>query len=243
MDLLTLFHLKGGVGKTTTLVNLADAAARSGKCVLVWDLDPQAAASFYFQVKARKKAGGKHALKGLYDLAKPTQVSNIDLIPGSFSNRKLAVLLEKKGPKTLKKLLDPLADHYRYIFIDAPPTASALALHLFATSDLLVVPLIPSPLSMRTFQTLKDWLAKQKKSPKLAPFFNLVDKRKSIHRSISAQARIEDEIFCETIVPQAAIVEKMGLSQQPLSGFAPNHPLIRTYDRLFRECRSRLKGD
>ena len=86
MRVYATYNIKGGVGKTTTAVNLAHLAAADGLRAVLWDLDPQGAASFMFRVKPRVKGGGKALIRGtrpLDDAIKGTDFDNLDLIPAS----------------------------------------------------------------------------------------------------------------------------------------------------------------
>ena len=97
MRIYATYNIKGGVGKTTTAVNLAFLAAESGLRTVLWDLDPQGAASFMFRVKPKVKGGGKALIKGkrpLDDAIKGTDFDNLDLIPADFTYRNMDLLLE-----------------------------------------------------------------------------------------------------------------------------------------------------
>ena len=133
MRIYATYNIKGGVGKTTTAVNLAFLAAESGLRTVLWDLDPQGAASFMFRVKPKVKGGGKALIKGkrpLDDAIKGTDFDNLDLIPADFTYRNMDLLLEAasnggggggdtpggKPARKLAKLLAPLVP---------PPAASS----------------------------------------------------------------------------------------------------------------------
>jgi cellulose biosynthesis protein BcsQ len=107
------YNIKGGVGKTTTAVNLAYLAATESKLrTVLWDLDPQAAASFMFRVKPRVKGGGKALIRGtrpLDDAIKGTDFDNLDLIPADFTYRNMDLLLDSAGGKPGRKLAKLLA--------------------------------------------------------------------------------------------------------------------------------------
>ena len=114
MKIIATYNIKGGVGKTSTAVNLAYIAAQNNYRTLVWDLDPQGASSYYFRVKPKVKGGGKGLIAGkheLEELIKATDFENLDLLPADFSFRNLDLVLDarKKPAQRLKKLLAPLA--------------------------------------------------------------------------------------------------------------------------------------
>ena len=111
MKVLATYNIKGGVGKTATAVNLAHVAAAEGNRVLVWDLDPQGAATFYFRVKPKVKGGGKAIVRGsieLGDAIKATDFDNLDLVPADFSYRHLDLWLDdaKKPLVRIRRALD-----------------------------------------------------------------------------------------------------------------------------------------
>ena len=92
MKAVAIYNMKGGVGKTTTAVNLSYLAAAAGQRVLLWDLDPQAASSFAFRVQPRVAGFGKKSLEGgelLREAIKETDYHNLDLLPADFAYRKL----------------------------------------------------------------------------------------------------------------------------------------------------------
>ncbi|MGZ4960500.1 MAG: ParA family protein, partial [Methylomonas sp.] len=90
MNVLAVYSIKGGVGKTASAVNLAYTAARNGYRTLVWDLDPQGASSYYFRIKPKIKGGSKDLITGkreLEGLIKGTDFENLHLLPADFSFR------------------------------------------------------------------------------------------------------------------------------------------------------------
>jgi chromosome partitioning protein len=108
------YNIKGGVGKTSTAVNLAHLAARNGLQVLLWDLDPQAAATFLFRVRPRVKSGTKALVRGtrsLDDAIKATDFDSLDLVPADFSYRSMDLQLDDMNRPTrrIRQLLQPLA--------------------------------------------------------------------------------------------------------------------------------------
>ena len=129
MKIFAAYNIKGGVGKTATAVNLAYLAARDGYRVLLWDLDPQGAASFLFRIRPRVKGGGKALIRGtrsVDDAIKGTDFDHLDLLPADFTYRNLDLFLDsaKQPTRKLRRLLAPLRAEYDVIFLDCPPGIS-----------------------------------------------------------------------------------------------------------------------
>lgn len=245
MKILALYSIKGGVGKTASAVNLAYIAARNGYRTLVWDLDPQGASSYYFRIKPKVKGGSKEIIAGkqhLDDLIKGTDFDNLDLLPADFSFRNLDLLLdEKKKPtKQLKKLLAPLSADYDFVFLDCPPSISLLSEAIFAASDALLSPIIPTTLSIRTLAQLQAVIVDKELDLQLIPFFSMVDKRKKMHRDIMAHLSETYPNTLNTSIPYASDIERMGLEQSPLGVFSTKKDLINTYNELWQEILTQI---
>ena len=214
MRCIALFSVKGGVGKTALAVNLAHAAATlSGRRTLLWDLDAQGAASWLLKVEPRAGAKARKGLAeaDLADLVQPTAFPNLDVLAADRSLRRLEADLATEGEKRLKKALKSLEDRYDRIILDCPPGLTELADQLFRAADLIVVPLIPSPLSTRALEQLTQHLAAEMKSPPpVMPVFSMADRRKGLHREALA-AHPE-----WPVIPYAAAVEAMTATRQPL---------------------------
>lgn len=246
MKILSTYNIKGGVGKTATAVNLAWIAAQDGYRTLLWDLDPQGAASFYFNVRNQAQGQLKALLegkRGLGDAIKHTAYDNLDLVPADFSFRNLDVALNdsKRPTKQFIRLMSPLSLTYDFIVIDSAPSISLSSENIFNASDALLVPVIPTPLSVRSFGQLKDYLKTSKMRDRcLLPFFSMADQRKKLHRDLMEALPGENPEFLETEIPQAVQVEQMGVHRQPVGAYAPHGPIARAYGRLWDEVRSRL---
>ena len=157
MKVFALYNIKGGVGKTAGAVNLSYLCARGGARTLLWDLDPQGAATFYFRVEAHVAGGGKKLVRRkseVAELIRGTDYEGLDLLPADFSYRHLDLDLEAAGKprKRLGRVLRDLEDDYDYAFLDCAPSISLASEAIFAASDVLLVPTIPTPLSLRTLR-------------------------------------------------------------------------------------------
>jgi cellulose biosynthesis protein BcsQ len=244
---LATYNIKGGVGKTAAAVNLAWLAARDGLRTLMWDLDPQGAATFYFRVTAGVKGGGEGLIRRrgeLEDAVRGTDYPRLDLIPADFSYRNLDLTLaDKKHPaRRLDKVLRPLRGDYDVLVLDCPPSISLVSENVFHAADALLVPLIPTTLSLRTFEQLESHLGDERLSQvTILPFFSMVDRRRRLHRETVEALLASEARLLRTEIPYASIVESMGARRAPLGTFAPASPAARAYEQLWAEVRQRLE--
>jgi chromosome partitioning protein len=244
---VALYNLKGGVGKTSAAVNLAWTAAEQGARVLLWDLDPQGAASYLLRIKPKVRGGGAKLVRGKSDPAAMLKGSDhelLDVLPADFSYRNLDLALDaSKRPKQgLRRVIAPLAAGYDYVFLDCPPAISLVSESIFALADVLLVPLIPSPLSLRTFQQLQRFVAEEvpKPRPRIVAFFSMADGRKTLHREVIEELDGGDGAVLDAVIPTASEVEKMALRRQALAGFAPRSRAALAYTALWDELAPRL---
>ncbi|MCX7100317.1 MAG: AAA family ATPase [Methylobacter sp.] len=246
MNVLAVYSIKGGVGKTSSAVNLAHTAARNGYRTLVWDLDPQGASSYYFRIKPKIKGGSKDLIAGkreLDDLIKGTDFENLDLLPADFSFRNLDLVLDTKKKPThqIKKLLKPLAEDYDFIFLDCPPNISLLSEAVFEAADILLSPIIPTTLSLRTLEQLKKFIDENNLTKlALVPFFSMADRRKKMHKDIMTNMAESHAEILATAIPYASDIERMGLERMPLNGYVKKSQSTIAYDALWQEILVRI---
>ena len=247
MKIIASYNIKGGVGKTSTAVNLAYIAAKQGYQTLVWDLDPQGASSFYFRIKPKVKGGSKQLIAGnreLDGLIKATDFDKLDLLPADFSFRNLDLVLDarKKPTQRLKKLLSPLAVEYDIVILDCPPNISLLSEAIFAASDILLSPIIPTTLSLRTLEQLKKYIKDNKlKHLQLIPFFSMVDRRKKMHREIIDTLVEKHPDILQTTIPYASDIERMGWERMPLGAYINKGRSPEAYQALWQEILALIK--
>ncbi len=247
MKILALYSNKGGVGKTTAAVNLSYMAAHFGYRTLICDLDAQASATFYFRVKPKLKPKAKGLTKGgqvINKNIKGTDYNSLDLLPADFSHRSLDVVFSelKDSTRRLSRITEPLSNEYDLIIFDCPATINMLAENVFNTSDVILVPLMPTTLSVRAHKQLFTFCKKGGYDRhKIYAFLSMVDKRKKLHRELTQTLQTEfSDSLLNSIIPYASDVEKMGIERQPLNVFAPNATVSKTYHALWGEVKELL---
>jgi cellulose biosynthesis protein BcsQ len=247
MKIVAVTNIKGGVGKTTTAVNLAYLCAAAGQHTLLWDLDPQGAASYLLRCDAQDGASAKKLLSGkrvLPELSMPSGYQKLDVIPADMSYRNFDVHLSaRKNPtERLLKMSRSLREVYSVLFLDCPPGISLLSENVLRAADALVVPLLPTPLSVRMLTQLRDFVTAQGWTDlSLNPFFSMVDRRKSLHHEVIAGTREHFPELLATQVPYWSDIERMSLRRAPLPAYAPLSAAGQLYSALWSEIDARMR--
>jgi cellulose biosynthesis protein BcsQ len=246
VKIVAVTNIKGGVGKTTTAVNLAYLCAAGGRPTVLWDLDPQGAATYTLQCEPGERASAKKLLAGkreLPELIVHSGYDKLDVIPADFSYRNFDVHLSgrKKPTERLLRMSRPLGERYGRLFLDCPPGISLLSENVLRAADMVVVPLLPTPLSVRMLVQLQEFVAAEGWTDlKLLPFFSMVDRRKSLHHEVSASMRAEYPALLATEVPYSSEIERMTQRRAPLPAFAPRSAVGQVYAALWAEIEARM---
>jgi len=246
MKIVATYNIKGGVGKTAAAVNLSHLAAADGLRVLLADLDPQAAASYLFRVRPRVKGGGTALIRGNRELdkaVKGTDFAGLDLLPADFTFRNLDLILDtaKKPTQRLARLLRPLSASYDVVFLDCPPGISLLSEAVLYAADLVLAPIIPTTLSLRTLDQLTGFIARlDGHRPAVLAFSSMIDRRKRLHREIAERLPAERADFATATIPALSLIERMAVQRAPVTAFAPRSAATRGYAELWTEVRARL---
>jgi chromosome partitioning protein len=240
------YALKGGVGKTSAAVNLAWQAAASGLRTLLWDLDPQAAASFLLRAKPKIKGGARNLLQGAsdpHDAVRTTAYPNLDVLPAEvlYDSADIDLDAAKKSGRRVERALDALRADYALVVIDAPPGLSLLSANIVHAADLMLVPIVPSPLSLRTLDQVVEFLdTVDHKPPKVMAFLSMVDRRRALHRDVTERLTDRYGDVAKTVIPSSATIERMGQRRAPLGVWAARTGAAAAYRELWAEVSPRL---
>lgn len=242
---LAVYSIKGGVGKTAAAVNIAAEAARAGWKTLLWDLDPQGASSYYFQVEAKTKTGAERLVKGsrdIMDMMQPTTIPKLHVVPADISYRNLDLLLDeaRNSKKRLGQMVGAAEDAYHLMVLDCPPGITLLSENILRAADGVLVPVIPTVLSQRTLSQLMNFVKTEKIDAEIWPFLSMVEMRKRLHRDVLKEFMDTVPKALHTIIPMASVVERMGVERAPVRNFAPDSPAAWAFSELWHEVSLRL---
>lgn len=246
MKIIAVTNIKGGVGKTTTTVNLAYLHAAAGRRTLLWDLDPQGAATHLLRCEPAESPSAKKLVSGKRELTEVVLASrhdNLDVLPADLSYRNFDIYLSRRKRPTerLLKMSRSLREEYAALFMDCPPGISLLSENVLRAADAVVVPLVPTPLSVRMLDQLQSFIQDSGWNDLLLlPFFSMVDRRKALHREVIDSTRLRYPHMLATEVPYSSEIERMTLRCAPLSSYAPGSGAGVTYAALWSEIDARL---
>jgi chromosome partitioning protein len=247
MKIIACYSNKGGVGKTATSVNLAYASAMKGRSTLLCDLDPQGASGFYFRVKPSKKLQNKaffKDVKGFLDAIRASDFDNLDLLPANLTYRDFDIFLSrmKNSRSRLTKALKELKSDYDVVILDCPPNISLLSENVFKTADKIVVPVIPTTLSVRTFEQLNDFFKENEyQRKKIMPFFSMVQNSKKLHKETMITLRKNYKSLLKNYIPFSSEIEKMGVHRAPVVTFAGKDFAANVYSDIWNEIEAAVK--
>lgn len=250
---ISMCNQKGGVGKTTSTINLGAALAEYGRRVLLVDLDPQGALSAGLGVPHYELAHTVHNLMveprvGIADVLIPTRVAGLDLVPSNIdlSAAEIQLVNEVGREQTLGRALRPVLDSYDYVLIDCQPSLGLLTVNALACSDGVLIPTECEFFSLRGLALLTDTVDKvrDRLNPKLTISGILVtrfDSRTINSREVMARVieRFGDLVF-DTVISRTVRFPETSVAGEPITTWAPKSAGAQAYRALAREVIDRF---
>ena len=250
--IITVANQKGGVGKTTTAINLSAAVANKGFKTLLIDLDPQANSTMsyvdprtvtrsMFDVMVSEELSFKDVIVG-------TQVPNLFLAPSKIALAKLESKLigELDGPFRLKDKMKDAATEYDYIFIDTPPTLGMITVNALVASTHVLVPIQSSYFALEGTDDLLETIEKIKARPNpnlqlLGVVITMHDRRTTLARDIHEQiGQVFGERLFNTVITKSIRLEESPAYKESIFTFAPKSSGAMEYYSLSEEILSRV---
>ncbi len=250
---ISMCNQKGGVGKTTSTINLGAALAEYGRRVLLVDLDPQGALSAGLGVPHYELANTVHNLMieprvDIEEVLIPTRVEGLDLIPSNIdlSAAEIQLVNEVGREQTLGRALRPVLDRYDYVLIDCQPSLGLLTVNALACSDGVLIPTECEFFSLRGLALLTDTVDKvrDRLNPKLTISGILVtrfDSRTVNSREVMARVieRFGDLVF-DTVISRTVRFPETSVAGEPITTWAPKSAGAEAYRALAREVIDRF---
>jgi chromosome partitioning protein len=249
---IAIANQKGGVGKTTTAINLSAALAKAGKKVLIIDLDPQANSSLTFLNNLTIEQSVYDVLvetgTKIESIIRSTYVQGLDIMPARINLAKFESKLigEFDAPFRLKDRIESLTHIYDYIIIDTPPTLGLITVNALVASDYVIVPIQPSYFALEGTDDLLETVEKVKARPNpnlqvLGVVITLLDKRTTLAKDIQEQIRevFGDKVF-ETVISKSVRLEESPAYKEVIFTFAPSSSGAIEYSNLCEEVMRRV---
>jgi chromosome partitioning protein len=247
--IFSLLNHKGGVGKTTSSINIAAGLAILGKKTLLIDLDPQASLTISLGIP-RQPVTIYEAMRGEADLVPFNAKENLDIITSrlELSGAESELLNEAGREYILAELVDGVREDYDFIVIDCPPSLGLLTLNALTASDYVYIPMQTEFLALQGLAKIKQVidkvrfrLNKQLEIGGVIP--TMYDARKVLNRDIVDMIKkyFGDKVFTTMIRDNVALAEAPSM-RQDIFGYSPNSPGAEDYLNLCREILERLEN-
>ena len=253
MKKIAVYNIKGGVGKTTTAVNLACLLAKNGLSVLLWDLDPQGGSSFFFNRQNHNNNTHSRLFDKyitIYDVIHSTDSYQIDVISNDamftdqFMNKAARLTAVNFINHDLMKMtLSEVEDDYDVCIMDCSPGRFLLHDNIFNAADLLLIPNIPAPLSVYCNNMLMDSLQNNVRNlNKVVSFYNMVQSHKNLHKYYLEHRKDDpSQRILDSYIPFYAEIETITMTKESIFHQLKESKTIHYYQQLWFEVCERMK--
>jgi len=253
--IIAITNQKGGVGKTTTALNVSAALALMGYKILLVDTDPQAHSSISCTQDSSRHSKSlydimMHPLDGLETIIAKSTIPGLDIAASKISMAKLepSLLGEIDGHYRLKDVLEPVRPKYPHIIIDTPPTLGLITLNSLVAATHILIPIQSSFLSLEGADDLLETIDKVKKvaNPELqilGILITLHDKRTNISRDVVKRIRkVFGELVFKTLISKSVKLEESPAYKESIFTYAPNSVGAFQYRKIAEEIIDRAKN-
>lgn len=250
--ILAIVNQKGGVGKSTTAVNLAAALGSNGKKVLLVDLDPQGNATSGFGLnKNQRELCIYNALIDDADLAsiiEPVEIENVFIVPATIqlAGAEIELVSAFSREAKLKSILEPVRGDFDFILIDCPPSLGLLTINALTAAEGLIIPIQCEYYALEGLSKLLDSvrLVRTHLNPQLEVFgvvMTMYDSRTKLAQQVVEEVRdfFEDKVF-KTLIPRTVRLSEAPSFGQPVILYDPNGKGAQAYRALAEEVMQRV---